>query len=56
MKMSHKAAGYRPAKPGATQRCATCSMYRTGTSPNCTLVEKPIRAQDTCDYWEAKSK
>jgi hypothetical protein len=55
-KMSHMAASYRPAKPGATRRCATCSMYRTGTSPSCTLVESPIRPQDTCDYWEAKRR
>jgi hypothetical protein len=31
-------------------------MYRTGTSPSCTLVESPIRPQDTCNYWEAKRR
>jgi hypothetical protein len=46
-KKTHKEAGYRAATDD--KRCSKCSMYTTNS---CTLVEKPIRPQDTCDYFE----
>ena len=51
--MTHKEANYRAAS-STTKRCGTCSMFRDSNQPSCTLVQRPIRAHMTCDYWMAK--
>lgn len=56
-KMSHKAANY-GASTSAQKRCGTCSMYSAGKGQGqatCTLVERPIRPSDVCNYFEPKS-
>ena len=54
-KMPHKTADYRPSA-SYRQRCGTCSMYRQGHPPSCTLVVQPIYPHDICKYWQEKSK
>ena len=53
--MSHKAAHYRAA-PSDSKRCGVCSMYTHDIPPSCSLVEKPIRPFDLCDFYSPKTK
>jgi hypothetical protein len=51
-KMSHEQAHYHAAS-SKTRRCGTCSMYRHGKTPSCSLVESPIKSGDVCRYYRA---
>jgi hypothetical protein len=48
-KMSHEQANYH-ASSSKARRCGTCSMY-SENPPSCSLVAKPIRADDVCRYY-----
>ena len=57
--MSKASVNYRAAT--GKQRCGNCVMFRPSQAESaitlcgrCTLVEGPIRAEDTCDRWAVR--
>jgi hypothetical protein len=50
--VSHAEANYR--KATSERRCGNCSMFRRGPPVHCTKVEQPIRAEDTCKYFDER--
>lgn len=58
LKLTHSEANYVPRARDVQKRCGICAFFnppRNGTG-SCFLVESPIKASGSCDYFEAKKK
>lgn len=53
--LTHEEANYR-SSTSHERRCGVCAMYVRGNPTSCTLVQRPIRADMVCRYFEARKK